>query len=42
VPLGEVVPGVLREVAEAAEAAELRRRVAHPRMRPGDRANPTG
>jgi len=33
-------PGVLRDAAEAAEAAELRRRVAHPRMRPGDHANP--
>ena len=42
VAVGEVVPDVLRDVAEAAEAAELRRRVAHPRMRPGDRPNPTG
>jgi len=40
VPLGAVVPEVLRDVAEAAEAAELRRRVAHPRTRPGDRSNP--
>jgi len=30
VPVGEVVPGVLRGVAAAAEAAELRRRVSHP------------
>jgi uncharacterized protein (TIGR02996 family) len=42
VPVGEVVPGVLREVAEAAEAAELRRRIAHPRLRPGDRNNAPG
>jgi uncharacterized protein (TIGR02996 family) len=42
VPLGAVVPDVLREVAEANEAAELRRRVAHPRLRPGERPNPAG
>jgi hypothetical protein len=42
VPLGAVVPDVLRDVAEAAEAAELRRRVAHPRTRPGDRPSPSG
>jgi uncharacterized protein (TIGR02996 family) len=41
-PPGAAGPHVLREAAEADEAAELRRRVAHPRMRPGDRANPTG
>jgi uncharacterized protein (TIGR02996 family) len=41
IQLGEVVKDVLRDAAEAAEAAELRRRVAHPRSRPGDRPNPT-
>ena len=30
------------EAHDAAEAAELRRRVAYPRMRPGDRTNPPG
>ena len=40
VPLGDVVPGVLRDVAGAAEAAALRRRVAHPAGRPRNRANP--
>jgi len=39
VPVGEVVPDVLRG---AAEAAELRRRVAHPAGRPGERPNPPG
>jgi uncharacterized protein (TIGR02996 family) len=42
IPVGEDVKDVLRDAAEAAEAAELRRRVAHPRMRPGDRPNPAG
>lgn len=42
VPVGEVVPGVLRGLAEAAEAAELRRRVSHPARRPGDHPNPGG
>jgi hypothetical protein len=39
VPIGELVPDALRGVAEVAEAAELKRRIAHPRMRPGDRTN---
>jgi hypothetical protein len=39
--VGEVVNFIHRDAAEAAEAAELRRRVAHPRSRPGDRPNPT-
>jgi uncharacterized protein (TIGR02996 family) len=39
VPVGDVVPGVLREVAEA---AELKRRVSHPRSRPEERRNPPG
>ena len=42
VPVGEIVPGVLRDVADAAEAAELRRRITHPATRPGDRNNPPG
>jgi uncharacterized protein (TIGR02996 family) len=41
VPVGRVVPEVLRGVTEVADAAELRRRVAHPTMRPGERQNPT-
>jgi hypothetical protein len=42
VPVGEVVPGVLRGVPGMVEAAELRRRVAHPAGRLGDRPNPPG
>jgi hypothetical protein len=42
VPVGRVVPAVLRGMAEAAEAAELRRRVSHPTRRAGDRPNPAG
>ncbi len=42
VRVGEVVPGVLRGVTEVAEANELRRRVAHPAMRPPERPNPHG
>ena len=42
VPVGEVVTGVLRDAADAAEAAELRRRVSHPTFRPGDRNIPPG
>jgi uncharacterized protein (TIGR02996 family) len=41
-PLGAAGPNESRDVAEADEAAELRRRVAHPRLRSGDRANPAG
>ena len=40
VPVGEIVPDVLREVAYVAEAAELRRRITHPATRPGDRMTP--
>jgi uncharacterized protein (TIGR02996 family) len=42
VALGEVVPGVLRDVAEVAQAAALRRRVSHPATRTGDHPNPQG
>ncbi len=42
VPVGRVVPEVLRGVTEVAQAAELRRRVAHPTMRPENPPNPTG
>jgi uncharacterized protein (TIGR02996 family) len=41
VPVGELVSGVLQGVTDAADAAELRRRVAHPTMRAGDRPNQT-
>ncbi|HSQ54466.1 MAG TPA: hypothetical protein VLM40_01875, partial [Gemmata sp.] len=40
VALGEVVPGVLRGVADAAEAAALKHRVSHPARRTGDQQNP--
>jgi uncharacterized protein (TIGR02996 family) len=43
VAVGEVVSDVLRDLDEAAaEAAALRRRVAHPRIRTGDQPNPPG
>lgn len=42
VPVGDVVPDLLREVAGAAAAADLKRRVAHPTMRPPERPNPNG
>lgn len=42
VKVGQVVTEVLQEVAEAAHAAELRRRIAHPRTMPGDRPHSTG
>lgn len=42
VPVGEVVPGVLRTVADAADAAELRRRITHPASRTSDRNSPPG
>ena len=42
-PARQMPPGLnAREAAEADEAAELRRRVAYPRLRPGDRTNPAG
>ena len=42
VAVGRTVPDIMRGATEAAAAAELRRRVAHPTMRPGDRPNPAG
>jgi uncharacterized protein (TIGR02996 family) len=42
VRVGDVVPGVLGDIAEVAQAAELRRRVSHPAARPGDHPNPPG
>lgn len=42
VPVGRVVPEVLRGMSEAADAAELRRRVAHPTRPRDNRPNPNG
>jgi uncharacterized protein (TIGR02996 family) len=42
IPVADVVQGVLRGVSEVVDAAELRRRVAHPTMRAGDRPNHHG
>ncbi len=41
IPVGDLMPGVLQGVTDAADAAELRRRVAHPTMRAGERPNQT-
>jgi hypothetical protein len=42
IPNGEMVQGAQQGVSDIEDAAELRRRVAHPAMRAGDRPNPHG